>query len=152
MDKESHEFINPIDPDKITDSPNFLPYAHHAGSLPIKPEDQGKIKSRALKAMEYQTDVQLKQIYDQIQLLAVQAKAIQERREISEMIYRCQLKFEPLIHHIYHLYQKQDEFLLSLVGPNDWGRSQKPLVFCATVKLLSDHTWEIIEKSKEFQI
>jgi hypothetical protein len=152
MNEQESNFVNPIDPDKIAENPGFLPYAHHAGSMPIKPEDEGKLKSRALRAMEYQTDVQLKQIYDQIQLLATQAKAIQERREISELIYQCNLKFEPLIHHTYHLYQKQDEYLLSLVSPSDWGRSQTSLVFLATVKLLSDHTWEILEKSEHFTI
>ncbi len=70
MSEEKEPFINPIDPEKIAENPGLLPYAHHAGSMPIKPEDEGKLKSRALRAMEYQTDVQLKQIYDQIQVLA----------------------------------------------------------------------------------
>ena len=70
MNEQESNFVNPIDPDKIAENPGFLPYAHHAGSMPIKPEDEGKLKSRALRAMEYQTDVQLKQIYDQIQLLS----------------------------------------------------------------------------------
>jgi len=152
MSEQNEPFINPIDPEKIAENPGLLPYAHHAGSMPIKPEDEGKLKSRALRAMEYQTDVQLKQIYDQIQLLAVQAKSIQERKEISEMIYRCNLKFEPLIHHIYHLYQKESEYLLSLVAPEDWGRSKTSLVYLATVKLLSDHTWEILKKSDAFNL
>jgi hypothetical protein len=42
--------------------------------------------------------------------------------------------------------------LLSLVSPSDWGRSQTSLVFLATVKLLSDHTWEILEKSEHFSL
>jgi hypothetical protein len=152
MSEQKEPFINPIDPEKIAENPGLLPYAHHAGSMPIKPEDEGKLKSRALRAMEYQTDVQLKQIYDQIQVLAVQAKAIQERKEISEMIYQCNLKFEPLIHHTYHLYQKESEYLLSLVAPEDWGRSKTSLVYLATVKLLSDHTWEILRKSDDFNL
>lgn len=67
-------FINPIDPDKITENPHSLEYAHHAGSAIIKPEDQGKIKGRAVSAMEHQTDMQLSQLYEQMQLLASQAK------------------------------------------------------------------------------
>jgi len=150
MPDQDSSFINPIDPEKIAENPGLLPYAHHAGSLPIKPEDEGKIKSRGLRAMEYQTDVQLKQIYDQIQLLANQAKAIQARKEVSAMIYQCNLKFEPIIHHIYHLYQKESEYHLSLVAPEDWGRSKTSLVYLASVKLLSDHTWEIINQSGDF--
>lgn len=150
MNLEGESFINPIDPDKITDRPGLLPYAHHSGSLPIKPEDEGRLKSRALRAMEYQTDAQLQQIYEQIQLLANQAKALQDRKHISTLIYQCNLKFEPLIHHTYHLYRKEQEFLLSLVAPEDWGRTKTQLVYLATIKLLSDHTWEIVRKSDAF--
>jgi len=136
---EEQPFINPIDPDKISTSPGLLPYAHHAGSLPIQPVDEGKTKSKALRAMEFQTEAQLHQIYEQIQLLAEQAKRIEERK----------IKFEPLIHHVYHLYQKNEEFLLSLIGPQDWGKSKNDLRFIATVRLLSDHTWEIMDKVKD---
>ena len=150
MNSEEEPFVNPIDPDKITDRPGILPYAHHAGSLPIKPEDEGKIKSRALRAMEYQTDAQLKQIYEQIQVLANQAKALQDRKHISTLIYQCNLKFEPLIHHQYHLYRKENAFLLSLIAPEDWGRRKTSLVFLASIKLLSDHIWEVLRKSEAF--
>ena len=95
---EEQPFINPIDPDKISTSPGLLPYAHHAGSLPIQPVDEGKTKSKPLRAMEFQTEAQLHQIYEQIQLLAEQAKRIEERKKISLLIYQCNIKFEPLIH------------------------------------------------------
>lgn len=146
---EEQPFINPIDPAKITTSPGLLPYAHHAGSLPIQPVDEGKTKSKALRAMEFQTEAQLHQIYEQIQLLAEQAKRIEERKKISLLIYQCNLKFEPLIHHVYHLYQKNEEYLISLIGPQDWGKSKNDLRFIATVRLLSDHTWEIMDKAKD---
>ena len=145
-------FINPIDEDHITEIPNIIQYPHHRGSSLIKPEDMGKVKSRAYTAMEQQTQAQLQQIYDQIEILAKQAKKIKQRIEVSTLIYNAEMKFEPLIGKIYHLYQKQDEYLLSLVSPTDWGRSQTSLVFLATVKLLSDHTWEILEKSEHFTI
>ena len=36
--------------------------------------------------------------------------------------------------------------LLAMVAPNEWGRRGIPYEkFVATVKLLADHTWEIIE-------
>ena len=77
--KKQTEFINPIDKDKISENPHSLEYGHHAGSALIKPEDQGKLKSRSINSMEQQTDMQLGQIYDQMQLLAEQAKKINER-------------------------------------------------------------------------
>ena len=56
------EFVNPIDPDKIAENPHLLPYAHTVGGAVIKPEDTGKLKGRALSAMNQQTDMQLSQI------------------------------------------------------------------------------------------
>ena len=147
------EFINPIDPDKITENPHSLEYPHHAGSALVRPEDKGKIKGRALSAMEHQTDMQLNQIYEQMQLLAEQAKKLNDRKSISEFIYTAEMRFEPLINHVYQVYQKEDSsYLLSLIGPKEWGRSKNPITFVATVRLLADHTWDIIEKNPDATI
>jgi len=151
--ENNKEFINPIDPDKITENPHSLEYGHHAGSALIKPEDQGKLKSRALNAMEHQTDMQLNQIYEQMKLLADQAKKLNDRKSISEFIYQAEIRFEPFINHTYHLYKKQNgTFLLSLIGPKQWGRSGAELQFMATVKLLADHTWDILDQSSDLEL
>ena len=78
----SEEFENPIDPDKVTENPHSLEYGHHAGSAVVKPEDQGKVKGRAIAAMEHQTDMQMDQIREQMKLLADQARALQDRKVI----------------------------------------------------------------------
>lgn len=149
---ENKEFINPIDPDKITENPHSLEYAHHAGSALIKPEDQGKLKGRALEAMDHQTDMQLNQIYEQMQLLAEQAKKLNARKQVSEFIYQAEMRFEPFINHTYHLYQRDNKaFVLSLVGPDQWGRTKQQFEFIATVKLLADHTWDILSQNPDFQ-
>ena len=150
--KDAQKFVNPIDPDKISENPHTLEYGHHSGSALIKPEDQGKLKSRALNAMDHQTDMQLGQIYEQMQLLADQAKRLSERKKISEFIYTAEARFEPFINHTYHLYKREDDsFLLSLIGPKQWGKSRKSFDFVASVKLLADHTWDILEKSESFE-
>ena len=142
----NEEFENPIDPDKITEHPSSLEYPHHAGSALVKPEDKGKIKGRALAAMEHQTDMQLDQIYEQMQLLADQVKKLNLRKDISELIYQAEMRFEPLINHIYHLYKKEEgTYLLSLIAPEQWGRSKKTFEYLATVRLLADHTWDVLE-------
>lgn len=146
-EKAKEEFINPIDGDKIATNPHLLPYAHTVGGAVIKPEDQGRIKGQAVQAMYEQTDLQLDQIKEQIELLAKQANNIKERIIISEKIYSAEIKFKPLISHIYHIYKKSDEnWLVSMVGPNEWGKI-KPYEFIATVKLLADHTWDILESN-----
>lgn len=148
----SEDFINPIDPDKITENPSSLEYPHHAGSALVKPEDVGKKKGLAISAMEHQTDMQLNQIYQQMQLLADQAKKLNDRKAISEIIYEAEIRFQPVINHIYHLYRKEDStFLLSLIEPNQWGRSKKNFEFVATIRLLADHTWDVLEKNVGFE-
>ena len=147
------EFKNPIEPDKITETPHSLEYGHHAGSALVKPEDKGKIKGLALSAMEHQTDMQLNQIYEQMQLLASQAKKIQDRKGISEKIYAAEMRFQPLINHTYHLYQKEEgSYLLSLIAPSQWGRSGTKFSFVASVLLLADHTWDVLEKNEGFEL
>ena len=149
----SEDFKNPIDKDKITETPNTLEYGHNVGSAVVKPEDQGKMKGRAVSAMEHQTDMQLDQIYQQMQLLADQAKKLNDRKLISTFIYQAEMRFEPLINHVYHLYQKEEGgFLLSLIAPDQWGRSKRSFEFIATVRLLADHTWEILDKNEEVDL
>ncbi len=146
----SKEFVNPIDPDKITETPSTLPYAHHSGSALVKPEDQGKLKGRALSAMEHQTDMQMSQIYEQMKLLSDQANKLQDRKRISEYIYLAEMRFEPLINHVYYLYEKEDgRYLLSLISPTDWGRSKTTFTYVATTRLLADHTWDVLDKAKD---
>lgn len=139
--------INPIDKDKVAENPGTLSYPHNIGSIVVKPEDEGKLKSRALSAMREQTNRQLLQIQKQVELLASQANELRRRVEISEKIYLADLTFEPFIGHIYHLYKKEDNYKLMLIGPNEWGRSKRnELEYVSSVKLLSDHTWEITEE------
>jgi hypothetical protein len=141
------EFVNPIDKDKVAENPGLLPYPHHVGGIVIKPEDNGKIKSRALTAMREQTNIQMNQIQKQVELLAQQANELRERIEMSEKIYLADLSFEPLIGHTYHLYIKEGNYKLLLIGPDDWGKLPKTLEYVGTVKMLGDHTWEVLSKA-----
>lgn len=144
MSEPKEEFQNPIDPDKVAENPGLLSYATSVGGAIIKPEDRGKIKSRGISAMEKQTETQLKQIYGQIEILARQAKAIKDRVDISARIYLAEMNFEPLIGHTYFLYQKNNgKDVLSMVGPEEWGKSLPFSDFLAEVELLPDHTWEV---------
>ena len=143
------EFYNPIDEDHITENPHSLQYPHHRGSGLVKPEDKGKIKGRALAAMEEQTGRQMGQIQEQMELLAKQARQLQARKEISEKIYQAEINFEPLIGHTYYLYKsKLGVHSLSLLSPSEWGRSLKK-VFLAKVSLMADHTWDVIELNED---
>ena len=137
--------INPIDKDKVAENPGLITYPHNVGSLAIKPEDVGKLKSRALYAMRQQTDMHLLQIQKQVELLLSQASAIQKRIEVSEKIYMSTMSFEPFVGLTYHLYKRENEYRLMMIAPDEWGKSKPEILeFINSVRLLSDHTWEIL--------
>lgn len=144
--------IDKIDLDKMkegtSDKPGTIAFPHHSGSAIIKPTDRGKIKGRAVSAMHEQTDRQMSQLYEQMQLLAKQANELKNRVEISERIYLAKINFEPLINHTYYMYEDANgNDILSLIAPGEWGRSKNKMRYLATVKLLADHTWEVLEKA-----
>jgi hypothetical protein len=122
---------------------SVLPYSAAVSGAVIKPNEEGIIKHKALTAMEEQTNMQLDQIRQQIELLALQAHEIQKRKDLSFKIYGARMSFKPNIGQTYYLYQKADDsFLLSLVSPKEWGRSGPFKDFIAAVQLLADHTWK----------
>lgn len=145
MQEQESPLENPIDKDKITETPSTLPYAHHVGSALIRPDDLKGIRSKALSSMEEQTEMQLDQIKEQIELLRVQAERVVQRRQASFDVYRAKIGFEPLIGKTYYLYQREDgNTLLSMISPDSWGKL--PFTFLNAVKLLADHTWEVVTK------
>lgn len=139
-------FVNPIDRDKVAETPGLMPYAHTAGGAVIRPEDKGRIRGNAMTAMYDQTDRQMEQLRQQMETLVNQAKALEQRKTISEIIYQADMPFQPVIHHIYYLYsrKKDGSHLLSMVSPAEWGQ-RMPFEHLATVRLLGDHTWEVLE-------
>lgn len=149
-----NEKIRPIDVDQIdmermkdrtTDLPALLEYAHSIGGFSVVPTEQGVIKGQAMQAMKEQTEMHMGQIYEQMQLLAEQANKLKKRAEVSFEIYDANMGFKPLIGQTYYLYQKKDKKLLSIVSPKEWGKSMPYEKFLAKVKLLADHTWDILE-------
>jgi len=131
--------------DQAAENPGAISFPHNLGSAVIKPEDMGKAKGRAVTAMKEQTNEQLKQLYDQIQVLVRQAHDIRKRVEVSERIYMAQMNFEPVIGQVYHLYEKDDHTdVLSMISPGEWGKHSPFKEYIARVKLLADHTWKIL--------
>lgn len=126
---------------------SVLPYSSSVSGALIKPTEEGMIRHKALTAMEEQTNMQLSQIRQQIELLALQAQEIQRRKDLSLLIYGAKLNFTPVIGQVYFLYEKKDgNYFLSMVSPKEWGNSKPFKSTVATVKLLADHTWmEVIE-------
>jgi hypothetical protein len=147
MNKNHQEPIlsnSEIDPKKTVENPGLIAFPHMVGGAVIRPEDAGKIKSKALTSMRQQTDMQMNQLYKQMQLIAEQANHIKKRVEISERIYQIEMRFEPLVSHSYYLYEREDgSDFISMIAPDEWGRSKKWSRAISKVTLLADHTWEV---------
>ena len=146
--------VDSIDLDKMkqytTDIPGLIEYAHSVGSFSIAPTSKGAIKGRALKMMEQQTQMQMDKLFEQMKLLAKQAREIQDRADVSLQIYDAVIGFEPIVGDNYYLYEKKDgKKLVSLVAPSEWGKSIPFEKFIAEVKLLADHTWDIVAKDSK---
>lgn len=141
---------NPIDPENVAENPHLLPYGHHVGSPSIKPVDKSKVKGKAVAAMQEQTGQQLGQIKKQMQTLAQQANEIQKRVEISQKIYEADTSFEPQIGHTYYLYERREgKYVLSMIGPDDWGKTMPFNQYLAAVELLADHTWKVLDNPED---
>lgn len=122
---------------------SVLPYSSSVSGVVIRPTEEGVIKNKALTAMEEQTNMQLNQIRKQIELLALQANEIQQRKELSMKIYEAKISFQPNIGQVYFVYEKKDgSFTLSMVSPKEWGNGGPFKSFVAGVQLLADHTWK----------
>lgn len=122
---------------------SVLPYAASVSGAVIRPTKEGVIKHKALTAMEEQTNMQLEQIRKQVELLALQAQEIHQRKELSMMIYSAKLSFKPEIGQVYFLYEKNDgSYILSLISDKEWGNAMPYNRFVAAVQLLADHTWK----------
>lgn len=136
--------FNPIDPDKIAEDANLLPYGSSLSAPAFKAVETLKNKSLDVNAMEMQTDMQLDQIKQQIELLASQANKIQARKDLSAHIYNADMGFKPEINHNYFLYRRNDgSTVLSMIAPSEWRKC--PYEFMNKVLLLADHTWDIID-------
>lgn len=142
---EKDDWVNPIDKDKVADTPGLIPYPHAIGSPAFAPNKEGTIKKAAIRSMEEQCHMQMNQIKEQIELLAKQAEKIKTRMQVSKAVYSAAMGFEPVVGKTYHLYARnEDDFVLSLIGPDEWNKKIPFKYFVATVRLLSDRTWDVL--------
>lgn len=117
------------------------------GSPVIRPEDKNKIKANAVEAMHHYANQEIAMLKKQADLIMSQVREIEARLKISEHIYESNLKFTPIVNQVYHLYEKDNYYNLSLIGPTEWGRSKTVGKYVASVKLLGDHSWDVINKA-----
>jgi hypothetical protein len=115
----------------------------------IKPEDRNKIKANAVEAMHHYANQEISILKKQADLIMQQVREIESRLRISEQIYESDMRFQPVVNQVYHLYEKDDYYSLSLVAPEEWGRSKTTKKYVASVRLLGDHSWEVLQTASK---
>jgi hypothetical protein len=141
--KEENDLLNEdgsyIGPSSLSPMPLSV------GSPIIRPEDKNQIKTNAVEAMHHYASQEMAMLKKQADLIMEQVRDIEKRLQVSEKIYQSDMRFTPVIGQIYHVYENDDHYKLSLIGPNEWGRSKTIGKHLASVKLLGDHSWDLIK-------
>jgi len=132
--------------ESYTGPASLSPIPLSIGSVPIRPADKNQIKANAVEVMHHYAQQEIDLLRKQADLIMQQVREIEDRLKISEHIYQSDIRFNPVVNQVYHLYEKDDHYTLSLIGPNEWGRSKTVLKYIASVRLLGDHSWQVIEK------
>ena len=116
--------------DKSTDKPGLLPYPHHIGSSPIKPENTSTFVNRGVSKVNHE-------FKDRFDRLRKEYESLMEEYEWNKVIYESDLRFEPVVGEVYHLYVRDNKKFISLIGPKEWNQE-----YLGSFKLNSDLKWE----------
>jgi hypothetical protein len=132
-----------------TGEAKFSPVPMTVNSPVIKLIDKNKVRANAVEAMHMQAQQQINMLKKQAELIMQQVKDIEDRLKISELIYKAEMKFKPVMGQVYHLYEKEEkgQYLVSMIAPNEWGRSKSFKRYLSTIRLLSDSTWDVLDKT-----
>ena len=73
-------------------------------------------------------------------------KKLVEEYNWTKLVYEAEYSFQPIVGHIYHLYEKKDKNLwLSLISPQEWGSVQQEKAYVASFKLDNIGKWQKCE-------
>ena len=69
-------------------------------------------------------------------------KKLVEEYNWTKLVYEAEYSFQPVVGHIYHLYEKKDKNLwLSLISPQEWGSVRQENAYVASFKLDTIGKW-----------
>ena len=117
---------------------NIKPYPTTVGGQKFEPIKVDKSDSR--KADNY-FESKLNELKDTYEKLV-------EEYNWTKLVYEAEYSFQPIVGHIYHLYEKKDKNLwLSLISPQEWGSVKQEKAYVASFKLDTIGKWQ---KCKDF--
>ena len=128
----SDSFLSPVPENtEPSGSAAFLPYPTSTLAPKIIPNDLTNFKSRGLSQVE--RDLQQKLV----ELRESYVTAI-EQFNWNKLVYEADIRFEPIIGQIYHLYRLSKGYSLSMIEPDAW---HQPHI--ASLRLNVDRQWEL---------
>lgn len=114
----------------------FLPYPVSTLSPPIIPVDLSSFKARGISEVERDLQQKLTEIREDY------LRAI-DHFNWNKLVYEAEIRFEPVVGGIYHLYEMRNRRALSMISPDQW-----PHKHLATVRLNLDRQWQVVETGK----
>ena len=129
----------------------LMPLQEQISFLNSKTENLQLLSGRSENNHDTSVESTLALIDEQKALIRKQVQSIQEKYLISLEILKAKFSFVPVQGEVYYLYQKGVERVLMLVGPHQWQLDDSTL-YIATVKLMSDASWQILSVSEEIKI
>lgn len=111
----------------------FLPYPVSTLSPPIVPLDLSSFKARGISEVERDLRQKLTEIREQY------LRTI-DHFNWNKLVYEAEIRFEPVVGEVYHLYEMRGRRALSMVSPDQW-----PHKHLATVRLNVDRQWLVVE-------
>ncbi|SMF37332.1 DUF2452 domain-containing protein [Pseudobacteriovorax antillogorgiicola] len=129
----------------------LTPLHQQMSYLRIKKEKLLLLPGHCSKDDEIAAQTSLNLIDEQVDFIQNQVQSIQEKYLISMEILKAKFSFVPVHGQTYYLYQKGNERVLMLVGPNQWQLDSHTL-YIATVKLMADASWHVLAISDEIEL
>jgi hypothetical protein len=128
-----NENIPKHDPDLIIPNKNSLPYPVQVGDQKITLFDNTPFRNRGVIELEHYYTTKIFEVQKEYEKLV-------EDFNINKRVYASKFSFEPVVGHIYHLYENifGEEFL-SMISPSEWH-----LKYLGSFKLTSDKRWETV--------
>ncbi|MCP5532919.1 MAG: DUF2452 domain-containing protein [Akkermansiaceae bacterium] len=136
METDDITHVAEILPDSARPSRAFLPYPASTLSPRIVPTDLSSFKSRGISEVERDLQQKLAELREEY------LKAI-DHFNWNKLVYEAEIRFEPVVGGVYHLYQMDGRRALSMVAPSQW-----PHPHLATVRLNVDRQWQVVEVGK----
>lgn len=109
-------------------------------SPPIVPQDLTSFKSRGISEVERGLRQKLAEIREEY-------LRVVDHFNWNKLVYESEIKFEPVVGEVYHLYESGGKRVLSMISPGQWSKRH-----LASVRLNYDRQWHVVETGKDVDV